>query len=329
MIEFRRDIRNHVEYRFDPLTKEQSRINPDRAKRVKQAESDFALNEAIRESRNGCVFCPERIEEKTPAFPETIHREGRIRVGETVIFPNLNPFGENHAVGILSKEHFLDLDEISVSLLRDNLLASNKYILSIYACDMRALWPIWVWNYMPPSAGSIIHPHVQILAETHPLPQLARLLAKSKDYFERNKKNYWEDLVAEEWRRDERFIFGNGSLSVLASFAPRGFNEIQFIFKKGSLTDLEEKEIDEFAHTLTRALLGYKEMGIGSFNLITYSGPVNKKIDSYSLHAKLFSRPYPRAIYTNDTGPLERGYDVWVIDTLPEELTCKMRRYFE
>jgi UDPglucose--hexose-1-phosphate uridylyltransferase len=329
MIALRKDVRNQVEYRFDPLTKEQSRMNPVRAKRIKQAESDLALEEVIRRSRNACVFCPEQIEEKTPTFPESINKDGRIRVGDTVIFPNLNPFGENHAVGTLSKEHFLDLNEFGVSLLHDNLLASNRYILSVYARDSDAVWPIWVWNYMPPSAGSIIHPHVQILVETQPLPQQARLLEKGKDYFERTKKNYWEDLLAEERRQDERFILCNDSLSVLASFAPRGFNEIQFIFKKSSLTDLEEKEIDDFADTLTKALLGYKGMGIGSFNLITYSGPIDKKLEYYSLHAKLFSRPYPKGVYTNDTGPMEKGYDVWVIDTLPEELARSMRPYFE
>jgi hypothetical protein len=45
-------------------------------------------------------------------------------------------------------------------------------------------------------------------------------------------------------------------------------------------------------------------------------------------HARLFSRPYPRGVYTNDTGPMERGYDVWVIDTVPEELADRMKPFF-
>lgn len=329
MIEFRKVIKNQIEYRFDPLTEEQSRINPDRAKRVKQAESDIRLKEIINRSRETCVFCPEQIEEKTPKFPEAIHKDGRIRIGESVIFPNLNPFGENHAVGILSKGHFLDLDEFKVDLLRDNLRATKDYILSVYASDKEAIWPIWVWNYMPPSAGSIIHPHVQILVEKEPVPRQAKLLEKSESYFELNKRSYWEDLVAEERKLDERYIFGNDSLSVIASFAPRGFNEIQFIFNEGSLGDLNETQIDEFADNLTKVLCGYKEMGIGSFNLITHSGPLDKKLDYYSLHTKLFSRPYPKGVYTSDTGPMERGYDVWVIDTLPEELANRMRPFFD
>ncbi|NVM25672.1 MAG: hypothetical protein HWN70_07110 [Desulfobacterales bacterium] len=320
---------NQIEFRFDPLTEEQTRINPERAKRLKQAEGDIRLEEIISKSRETCVFCPEQIEGKTPKFPEAICKEGRIRIGETTVFPNLNPFGENHAVGTLSEGHFLDLDEFKADLLRDNLLATKNYILSVYANDRQAIWPIWLWNYMPPSAGSIIHPHVQILVEKEPIPRQARLLDKSKRYFKLTKKIYWEDLVAEERKLDERYIFGDDSVSIIASFAPRGFNEIQFIFNESSLADLDEKEIDGFAGNLTKALCGYKEIGIGSFNLITYSGPLDKTLHYYSLHTKLFSRPYPKGVYTSDTGPMERGYDVWVIDTLPEELANRMKPFFD
>jgi UDPglucose--hexose-1-phosphate uridylyltransferase len=328
MVEFERIVRDRVEYRFDPLTREQTRINPARARRFKQAQSDVEWKGIIERSRKACVFCPEKIRQNTPTFPETICPEGRIRRGETVIFPNLNPFGENHAVATLSEAHFLDVDGFKVGLLRDNLVASREYILSVCNNNREARWPIWVWNYLPPSAGSIIHPHVQILVEGRPVPQLAELLARGEAYLDDHGRNYWEDLVSEEQKLNERYIFGDDSLAVIASFAPRGFNEIQFIFSRNSLVDLSEAEIDTFVHALNNALCGYKAMGVGSFNLITYSGSLAEKPDSYRLHARLFSRPYPRGVYTNDTGPMERGYDVWVIDTVPEELPDRMKPFF-
>jgi hypothetical protein len=61
-------IRNRIAYRFDALTLEQSRVNPDRAKTLEQAESDIRLKEIIRESRATYAFCPEQIEERTPHF---------------------------------------------------------------------------------------------------------------------------------------------------------------------------------------------------------------------------------------------------------------------
>lgn len=167
MIEFRKSVRGGIEYRFDPLTGGQTRINPARARRLRQAESDVEWKGIVERSRKACVFCPEQIEQK-----------------------------------------------------------------------------------------------------------------------------------------------------------------IQFIFKESSLAELTEGAIDAFAHAITKALCAYKEIGIGSFNLITYSGPLTEKLDSYALHARLFSRPSPRGVYTNDTGPMERGYDVWVIDTVPEELADRMKPFF-
>ena len=327
-MEFRKVIKNQVQYRFDPLTQEQCRINPDRAKRVKQAGGELGLSEMIARTGKTCPFCPERVEEKTPKFPREICQEERIKLGETLIFPNLNPFGENHAIGIMSQAHFLDLDELTPRMLEDNLIASKNYILSVYEKDREAVWPIWVWNYMPPSAGSIIHPHSQIFVEGEPVPMQAKLLQKSQEYFKQNRRNYWEELVEQERKLKERFIYDSHSLFVIASFAPRGFNEIQFIFKEGSsLAELDEPQIADFADSLVKALKGYKKLGIGSFNLVTFSGPIGERLDYYPLTAKLISRPYPAGVYTNDTGPFERLYDAWVIDTLPEMVAEKLRPF--
>jgi galactose-1-phosphate uridylyltransferase len=290
------------------------------------AENGIELDEIIQRTREGCVFCPQLIEEKTPEFPPDISPEGRIKIGETIIFPNLNPFGENHAVGIITTEHFLPLNGFSERQFIDNLVASINYIHRVYENNKDAKFPIYVWNYMPPSAGSIIHPHVQIMVEREPLPQQRCLLEKSLEYFQQNKSNYWTDLIEAEREQGSRFIFENDSLALITSFAPRGFNEIQFIFPEiSSLTDLTNTHIADFARCLTTVLRGYEEMGIGSFNLATYSGPICNPLDYYCFNIKLISRPFPRCVYTNDTGPMDRLYNVWVIDTLPEQLAEKMR----
>lgn len=329
-MEFRQFLKNGVEYRFDPLTHDQCRINPERARRLRQVGDKVELAGMVAKTRETCPFCPEHVEEKTPRFPREKWREERIKLRETLIFPNLNPFGENHAVAIISQAHFLDLDEFSPKMLRDNLLASKNYILSVYQSNKEAVWPIYIWNYMPPSAGSILHPHSQILVESEPLPRQAELIERSREYFSHNGRNYWEELAEQERKLKERFIYQSDCLAVVASFAPRGFNEIQFVFKElSSLTELGERQIADFASCLTRALRGYKELGIGSFNLITFSGPIGKGLDYYRLSAKLISRPNPGGVYTSDTGPFERLCDAWVIDTLPETVAEKLKPFFK
>jgi len=328
-MEFRKLVRGGVEYRFDPLTQEQCRINPDRARRIRQAGGEVDLDEIIARTRETCPFCPGRIEDHTPMLPREICQEGRIKLGETSIFPNLNPVGENHAVGVISRAHFLALDKFGVEMFQDNLTAARDYILSVHESDEEAIWPVYMWNYMPPSAGSIIHPHSQILVERQPLPVQAGLLKRSEEYFNRNRCSYWEDLVEQERRLGERFIYDGGFLAVIASFAPRGFNEIQFIFKEeSSVTELSPRQMSDFVTCLIKALKGYQKLGIGSFNLVTYSGPIGEELHHYRLNAKLISRPYPRGIYTNDTGPMERLCDVWVVDTLPEMVAENMRSFF-
>jgi len=328
-MEFRRVIKDGIEYRFEPLTNEQSRINPERARRVKQSESEVGLDEIIQKSEDGCVFCPQLIEEKTPEFPGDVFPEYRIKKGETIIFPNLYPFGENHAVGTITTKHFLPIDGFSEEQLMDNLIASIDYIRRVYENNNDARFPIYIWNYMPPSAGSIIHPHVQITVEGEPVPQQKLLLDKSLEYFQENKRNYWLNLIDAEKRQVERFICANDSLALITSFAPRGFNEIQFIFPEiSSLTDLTNEQISDFVQSLIKVLSGYKKLGVGSFNLVTYSAPICEPLDYYCFNMKLISRPFPRCVYTNDTGAFERLYGVWVINTLPEQLAETMRSNF-
>ncbi len=39
-------------------------------------------------------------------------------LGETILFPNLNPFGENHGVAVISAAHFVDIDQYTHQQLK-------------------------------------------------------------------------------------------------------------------------------------------------------------------------------------------------------------------
>ncbi|MDY6842566.1 MAG: hypothetical protein SVW57_00550 [Thermodesulfobacteriota bacterium] len=326
---FPKVIKNGVEFRKDPLTLEESRLNPARAKRVKPAVTEEGLTQLVNNSKHDCPFCPEVILDKTPLLPERVSRGGRIREGSALLFPNKNPFSENHVVIVLGELHYQTLDELSEKTIENALIASQKYIEAVYKDNRKARIPIILWNYMPPSAGSIIHPHIQLLIEEKPPLGLKKYLNKSKKFYEKQRKSYWEDLVITEKQLDERFIGETNHFSIIASFAPRGFNEIQFIFKNiSSLCHVNKQGIQEFSRYLRKALRCYNTMGVGSFNLISYSSPTGEYLPYFPLSFKLISRPFPSEIYTNDTGPLERLYDTWVVDTLPEEVAQTMKHYF-
>jgi len=68
-------------------------------------------------------------------------------------------------------------------------------------------------------------------------------------------------------------------------------------------------------------------MGVNSFNVITYSAPLMEHADYFWMSARIISRPVFQPFYTCDAG-YRRFYDVWVIETLPEEIAREMRMTF-
>jgi galactose-1-phosphate uridylyltransferase len=322
-----------VQLRFDPLTGAETRINPSRAHRVKQAAGEVMTQAAMEEmghlSRPGCPFCTDRVEESTSTFPPDMVPEGKIRQGQSIVVPNIHPFALHHGVAIMGHQHFRRLDEFESELLTDNLLATRDFVRAAARARPRARYPVYILNYMPPSSGSIVHPHSQVWVEHRPVPDLRHILRQSRSYFQRWGRSYWDDLSAQEKRQGERFIGENTSLSVLTSFAPRGYREVQFIFKGvSSLVEVETRQAADMAEALRAVLLGYHALGVGSFNLASFSASARETPDHFRLSFRLISRPYPTGVYTNDSGPAEKLYGFRVVDTLPEEVAASVRPYF-
>jgi galactose-1-phosphate uridylyltransferase len=228
----------------------------------------------------------------------------------------------------MGRSHWLPLDAFSPGLLIDNLLAAQDYFLRLSAIDPSACYPVYVMNYMPPSAGSIVHPHAQLWLEREPLPRFGELLERSQAHFQGG-TSYWEALVERERQEGERFIGENEAVAIMTSFAPRGSREVLFVFKRPCpFTELNRREIDHFCQALSAVLRGYHAIGVGSFNLASFSSAVGETLPYFPVQFRLISRPYPRGTYTNDTGPLERFFGVSVVDDLPEEVAASLRPYF-
>jgi UDPglucose--hexose-1-phosphate uridylyltransferase len=330
---FKRETRS-MEYRRDPLTGFRSRINIDRATRVKQAQRMAVdVSGTDYRSADGCIFCGDNIEKATTKFvPEILpgNADGRIRVGQCVLFPNLHPFAEHHAVGTLTECHHLELDEFTPVMIADNLEATQEYITAVRRIEAGAVYPVWIWNHLPPSGASIIHPHVQIALERAPMPEIDNLFTKSATYMRENGVNFWRELITVEKNAGARFIGENDSVAVIAAFAPRGNRDIQIISKRvGCIADFDERHMYDFADAVVRALRGYKDMGVNSFNLLTYSAAVGDHPDHFLFSARMISRPVFQPLYSNDSGSIERFYGVSVIEAMPEIVAAEMRKRFE
>lgn len=322
------EVTQDVEVRTDPLTGNRCRINVERAKRPKQVkERTEAFENLIRGSKEKCFFCPERLESSTPKLPEGMPE--RVKVGKAVIFPNLFPFGGYHAVGVFSNEHYLELNQFTPELLQDCFSACLKYFELVRGRDPEIKYWYMNWNCLPPGAASIVHPHVQILANSEPTVLLKQAIDKSREYHTDETKNFWADLVQAERAAGERYIGRTGPVHWLASYAPQGNKEVMAVFEGISSLDQMKEGLGDFCDGLSRVLKGYHEQGVRSMTFATYSGPIDVFMnDFYWLHSRLISRPHPDPFYVTDAGFMEKLHLEPVIETVPEDLAKELKKRF-
>ena len=317
-----------LEYRDDPFTGSRTILNANRLTRPRQTEIDDPAGDFIESTRAGCVFCPENREKSTPLMVKEISGEGRMVLNGSFLFPNLFPFAEYHGVAILTEEHFLAIDEFTPECFTDNLKICRDYAYAVYKSDNDVRYPVWLWNYMPPSAGTIIHPHTQILIDREPTPNQGLLLRAGDEYVRKNGVIYWDELIESE-RGGLRWIGEDDTLAVMASFAPRGNREVQFVFKDATcITELDERQSDCFARALVNILRYYREDGVNSLSLATFSAGIGEQANGYRLTVKIMSRPRFMPYYTAFGGALDFWHNESVVETMPEDVAARAGKFF-
>ncbi len=326
--------KQNLEYRRDPLTGSWCRINVLRAQRIKQAEigvRDELTTLMIKKSRDGCYFCKDMIDKSTPRFPDELVETGRIRRGQAVVFPNLHPFGEHHAICVMSEAHYLDLYEFTPQILKDSFRASIEFFEKVRIKDRKARYPSINFNYMPPAGASLIHPHFQILMDSRPTVGVKRLMRESLRHYKKHGKCYWMELLKEERRMGERFIGDVGSFSWISSWSPRGNDEVLGISKipNSCILDLKLKDLRDLSNGLSQLFKGMSSgRGVESLNLTVYSGPTDEDMsDHFRVLVKMISRTTPKTFYTSDEGFMEILHEEPIIQTMPEGVAQVLRDY--
>lgn len=314
-----------VERRKDPLLNRWCRINVERANRPKSKSGESSVPQLVESSAKTCPFCPERILTSTPKFPGGLLSDGRLRVGEAVVVPNLFAFAANHAVVVLTKEHFLPLDAFNPELILNGLKASIKYLAVVRESNPQVKFCSINWNNLPTAAASMLHPHLQVIADEVPTLYLSESLVASGDYVKKHHKIYWLDLVEAERRLGERYIGDFGESRWLTSYCGLGNNEVQGILEASNFLELSEDQLRDYSTGLSTMLKGYHINGIQAFNLSLYSGPLDAETRGFRVHSRMISRPDVKSVYTADTGFMERLHDEIVVETMPEEVASRMR----
>ena len=316
-----------IEFRFDPLTGRSCRLVRYTTDRIIRPDL-AALEKRSRELT--CPFCPPLVEKITPRFPPGIVPGGTIRRGKAVAFPNAGPYDVYGTVVVMSDEHFIPLTKFTPEIVHHALLAAHAYIESVQKADPKARYHFIAWNYMPPSGGSLVHPHLQSNAGCHPTNFQKLLIDASRKYHKKCGTNYWSDLLEQERRTGERYIGQIGGTQWLTSFAPEGrLSDILALFPgKASVLELTEDDLRDFTAGLLKVFGYLDELNLISFNMSTCSG-----FDSGRFWAQARITPRGLLLYS----PIETSDQFYYqilqdenICILPPEVACqRMKKRFE
>lgn len=316
--------RRKLQVRFDPLLGSSSRI----AEGVKLQTGSEAALDPFRAPDANCPFCPGRIDKVTPRIAAEITQAGRIRVGESVLFPNLAPYSKHSAVAVFTTRHWLDILEFTPALIADNLTACLDYIRAVAKVDADARFCAYNVNYLYPSGGSLPHPHSQVYLDPYPTSMMRMQQHAVEAYRLANGSCFWVDLVTEEMKRGERFIWRDSSLVWMTPFAPIGFNEVRAVLPdRTTLLQLSTGDVQALASGISRVLAWYHSIGYNSFNLAIYSGEFEKE-GADRVNLAMITRTAMAPFYRSDSMYLERLHWEAALDRTPEDVAGNLRQHF-
>ena len=264
----------------------------------------------------------------TPTYPETLLPGGRIQAGQAVLFPNLFPVAQIHAVIRVGDRHYLPLKDFEHIRILEALQVSVELARVLSKGDTGVEYLTINANYLSPAGASIAHPHFQVAGGDLPFSWLEYLLDQSRRYYDTHGTCYWVDLVKKEQTAGERHIGETGPVSWITSFSPSGTNEVLGIVPgRRNFLEMDKADLKGLAEGLSGVLRGYDAMGISTFNFAIYSGRLSAEDDSFRCFLRLVCRQNVYENYRTDDYFLQKLLRNELILTPPEMLASTMRAF--
>lgn len=330
MKEFAPDVQT-LQIRKDPLLGDTSVFNPELKDKAQiffgKCDQELIKN-LVDETAKNCFFCGEAVAKSTPRFMPDFSEEGRIKVGEALLFPNLFSLGTYHPVIRLCNAHFLKLSEFTPDLIVNGFLAAQKFNRIACDKDKDVAFAAVTANYLFPAGASLVHPHLQMIATPVPYSYQARIIEALKRWHLANKTSYYDDLVEEE-QGGSRYIGQTGKWHWLTPFSPIGNNEVMAIHEdQGDLNDLSGDDLKNLSTGIAKVLVHYETLGHLSYNYALYSVRKDKNVAGFKAILKIITRQNLYPNYRNDDYFLQKLLQSELIITPPEELAENLRSFF-
>jgi UDPglucose--hexose-1-phosphate uridylyltransferase len=120
-----------IEVRRNPITGRTCRITISRSEEREPGTSALPDPPPFAADRSGCPFCPGALTAHTPRLSPELCPSGRMHRGQSVLFPNLFPYGSYSAVSLFDDRHFTEIGTASPDSYSDCFLNCRDYLLRI------------------------------------------------------------------------------------------------------------------------------------------------------------------------------------------------------
>ena len=205
---------------------------------------------------------------RTPKILSDIYPDGRLSYNESILFPNLFPYGGYSAVSLIDNRHFAEIGTASASSYADCFVNARNYLSHVLRHDSKAIYMAITQNHLPSAGGSLIHPHLQINADGIATNNHRFLRKRAEEYSHQTGSYLLSDYLKHEKQDGSRYIGKTGSWEWMAAFAPEGFFEIWGILPMiTSLRQITDSAWNSLAQGVVNAQKYYRSICRNGYNL--------------------------------------------------------------
>lgn len=219
-------VEKSIEIRTHPITRRTCRIAFSRIDEKEAGTEVLPPPPPDVDNTAGCPFCQPQVQSKTPQLHPYLSGDGRLIRGNSLLFPNLYPYGSYSAVSLFNNDHYVEIGKATVPSYTNSFLNSARYLQQVIQHDPCAVYMAITQNHLPSAGGSLVHPHLQINADRVAGNHHRFLMQKTAEYHRTNGTYLLSDYLNHEKSGGTRYIGQTGSWEWVAAFAPEGFFEI-------------------------------------------------------------------------------------------------------
>lgn len=315
-----------IEIRTNPITRRTCRVTLSRKGEKERGTETLPAPPPDADNRADCPFCRPQLNVMTPRCIEALAPDGRLVCGDSVLFPNLFPYGSYSGVSLFDDTHFVEIGTASVASYRDSFLNCAEYLKRILAIDPQAVYMAITQNHLPSAGGSLLHPHLQVNADRVASNHHRFLHQRTADYFNSMGSRLFADYLSHELEDGRRLIGSTGDWQWMTAFAPEGFYEIWGILPgRTSFSDLGKQDWEDLSQGVVNTQKFYRSLCRNGYNfgLLT----VEDGNGCLEMRAVILARSNFAAWVRND----HTGFELMLGDMAtfdPPEDTARLARAF-